>query len=85
MAVDREGDLVTVTVEDDGPGLPDHEANIITEEHEMTPVFHASGMGLWLVRWIVKRSRGDVSLVDDGSRGTTVRVELSCANGLETR
>jgi len=84
VAVERIEDVVTVTVSDDGPGLPDHEANIVTEEREMTPVFHASGLGLWLVRWVVKRSRGDVSLVDDGDDGTTIRVELSAANGLET-
>ena len=82
VSVEALTDVVTVTVNDDGPGLSDHEANIITEEREMTPVFHASGMGLWLVRWIVKRSRGDLELVDDGDAGTTRAIELSRANGV---
>jgi len=69
---------VVVAVSDDGPGLPDHEANIITRERSISPVFHASGIGLWLVRWIVTRSRGEVRLaanddsVDESeSRGHT--------------
>jgi len=84
VSVEALTDVVTVTVSDDGPGLPDHEANIVTEEREMTPVFHASGMGLWLVRWIVRRSRGDLRLDDNGDGGTTLTIELSRANGLET-
>jgi signal transduction histidine kinase len=67
---------VAVLVSDDGPGLPDHEANIITEHREISPVFHASGMGLWLVRWIVRRSHGDIAIADRGADGTTVRIEL---------
>jgi PAS domain S-box-containing protein len=85
VSVETLPDAVTVTVSDDGPGLPDHEANIVTEEREMTPVFHASGMGLWLVRWIVKRSRGELELVDDGDSGTAITIELTRANGLESR
>ena len=85
VSVESDADIVRITVSDDGPGLPDHEANIVTEEREMTPVFHASGMGLWLVRWIVKRSRGDLELVDDGEDGTTISIELSRANRLASR
>jgi len=81
VAVDADGDAVTVLVSDDGPGLPDHEANIITEHREISPVFHASGMGLWLVRWIVRRSRGDVAIVEPDADGTAVRIELPRADG----
>jgi PAS domain S-box-containing protein len=81
VSVERRTDVATVTVSDDGPGLPDHEANIVTEEREMSPTFHASGMGLWLVRWIVERSHGDLELVDDGRSGTTITIELSRVNG----
>jgi len=81
VAVDADGETVTVHVSDDGPGLPDHEANIITERREISPVFHASGMGLWLVRWIVRRSRGDIAITEGGPDGTTVRIELPRADG----
>ncbi|WP_436909881.1 PAS domain-containing protein [Halosimplex marinum] len=81
VAVDADGDAVTVTVSDDGPGLPDHEANIITEHREISPVFHASGMGLWLVRWIVRRSRGEVDIVERGPDGTTIEIALPRAEG----
>ncbi|QLH82768.1 PAS domain-containing protein [Halosimplex pelagicum] len=76
VAVDADGDTVTVLVSDDGPGLPDHEANIVTERREISPVFHASGMGLWLVRWIVRRSRGEVDIVERGPDGTTIEIAL---------
>ncbi|WP_436930470.1 PAS domain-containing protein [Halosimplex halobium] len=80
VAVDADGGAVTVLVSDDGPGLPDHEANIITEHREISPVFHASGMGLWLVRWIVRRSHGEVEVVERGPDGTTIEIALPQAD-----
>jgi signal transduction histidine kinase len=76
LSVSVRGEDVYVTVSDEGPGLPDHEANILTEEREISPVYHASGMGLWLVRWVIKRSRGEVDIVENGSTGATVEIRL---------
>jgi len=67
VTVERRDGTAVVAVSDDGPGLPEHEANIITREREVSSVFHASGIGLWLVRWIVKRSRGDIRLVSNAT------------------
>jgi signal transduction histidine kinase len=72
----EDGDPVVVRVADDGPGVPDHEANIITEDRAVSDVYHASGMGMWLVRWIVRRSEGTVEL-DDTGEGTEFTIRLA--------
>ena len=73
---DRSG-WVAVEVTDDGPGLPAHESRVLTNGEE-TPLEHGSGMGLWVVHWIVSRYGGELDFeVDDG---TTVRLSLPAAD-----
>jgi len=68
----EDGD-VAVHVSDDGPGLPEMERRVLEKGYE-TPLAHGSGVGLWLVNWVVSGFGGDVSTaVDDG---TTVTVRL---------
>lgn len=76
---------ITVTVEnvpngteiriaDDGSGLPDHERKVLETGAE-TPLIHGSGLGLWLVHWIVTSHNGTVeATVTDG--GTTMAVSV---------
>jgi PAS domain S-box-containing protein len=67
---------VAVRVQDDGPGLPEMERRVLEAGRE-TPLEHGSGLGLWLVNWIVTGLGGEVTTtVDDG---TTVTVCLSPA------
>ena len=69
---------VTVTVSDDGPGIPDEEIAVLREEEE-TSLRHGSGLGLWLVAQVVERSGGSVSFdIDDG---TSVHVTLPRTGG----
>jgi len=37
---------------------------------------HGSGLGLWLVYWVVKRSNGEITVSDHEQRGTTITVSL---------
>jgi len=65
---------VAVRVQDDGSGLPKMERQVLEAGRE-TPLEHGSGLGLWLVNWIVTGLGGEVTTtVDDG---TTVTVRLS--------
>jgi PAS domain S-box-containing protein len=64
---------VTVTVADDGPGIPDHEVSVIEQGRE-TALEHASGLGLWLVDQVIEQSGGDLSFEVDG--GTRAHVRL---------
>jgi PAS domain S-box-containing protein len=63
-------DSVTVTITDDATPIPTIEANVLTGNTHMDDVYHASGLGLWLVHWIVELANGtiDVHSNDDGNR-----------------
>lgn len=64
---------VVIAVSDNGPGIGDQEWQTIADGHE-TPLHHSSGIGLWLVNWVVNRAGG--TLAFDNDDGTTVRVRL---------
>lgn len=71
-----EEDTVSVSVKDCGPGLPDIEREILEAGRE-TPLQHGSGLGLWLVNWIVTGFGGEVTTTVDN--GTTVSIQFSPA------
>jgi PAS domain S-box-containing protein len=86
-AVKHGGDPPTVTVEvtereetvelavsDDGPGLPEQERAVLSEGVE-TPLVHGSGLGLWMVYWIVTNHDGEIDAAV-GDDGTTITVSL---------
>ncbi|PYZ02701.1 hypothetical protein C8039_04105 [Halogeometricum sp. wsp3] len=43
----EDDDRRTIRIEDDGPGLPETEREVLTTRTE-TPLTHSAGMGLWL-------------------------------------
>lgn len=67
---------VTVTVEDDGPGIPREERELLEEDREITQLRHASGLGLWLVNWVVTQSGGTLSFETEGIDGTRVHLTV---------
>lgn len=69
---------VEVHVDDDGPGLPEHERRTFRAGTE-TPLQHSSGLGLWLVQWVVRTSGGEVTIADRAPEGTTVTLRLPVA------
>ena len=67
---------VAIHVQDGGSGLPEMERHVLEVGRE-TPLRHGSGLGLWIVNWIVTGLGGEVTTtVDDG---TTVTVRLAPA------
>lgn len=64
---------VTVTIEDNGPGIDDDEIQTI-ETGEETQLEHGSGLGLWLVYWVVESSGGNIDF--ETGDGTTVTLEF---------
>ena len=80
VGVDASDARVLVHVSDNGPGLPAH-----VEETLFEPKQHADhGVGLHLVRILVDRYDGAVSLDSTGPQGTAFTVELSAATAAQT-
>lgn len=71
VAVDEE--TAVFRVADGGPGLPPQERAILRGEGE-TPIEHGTGIGLWLVYWLVTSAGGTVSVEDNDPSGTVVVV-----------
>jgi PAS domain S-box-containing protein len=71
----REG-WVDIHVEDDGPGIPDDEREVVVGDAAITQLQHGSGIGLWLTRWLVEVFDGEVVIEDDDPRGTVVTLRL---------
>lgn len=70
-----DGDHVEIRVTDDGAPIPDDEWAVVSGETEVTQLSHGSGLGLWLVRWIVE-SHGGSMRREPGTDGATVVLEL---------
>jgi PAS domain S-box-containing protein len=77
-SVTSDGEYVELTVADNGPGIPKQEREVLLEGDE-EPLKHGSGLGLWLVNWIVTRSGGYIEFDTNEPRGSRVRLELPSA------
>ena len=78
----HETNRVQVEIRDNGPGIPKGERRAITNEAE-TPLEHISGLGLWLVKWIVDGMDGSMSIAQNSPRGTIVTLSFPAADADE--
>jgi signal transduction histidine kinase len=77
-------------VRDNGPGIPEDELPFVFDRFfrggdEMTRSTDGTGLGLYLVKQIVKAHRGAVTVVSNDLNGTTFRVTLPGCHPKETR
>lgn len=70
-------DTVDLYIVDDGVGISPAETAVLDAEQE-TSLAHGSGVGLWVMKWYVENSDGQLSVSGDHS-GTTVRMTLNRA------
>jgi signal transduction histidine kinase len=49
---------------------------VVLGKHEIDPLYHGSGLGLWLVSWIIRRSNGGLRFEDNEPRGSEVVITL---------
>jgi PAS domain S-box-containing protein len=70
-------DWVEISVTDDGPGMPQMEADVL-ESGDEDPLNHGEGLGLWMVRMIVTQAGGNV-LPELTTDGTEVRLRVPSA------
>jgi signal transduction histidine kinase len=79
VTISRDGDdRAAVRIADNGPGIPDDEVAVLERGYE-TPLEHASGLGLWVVNWIVRESGGSISFDERDPRGSVVGLHFESA------
>ncbi|KPN32162.1 sensory histidine kinase AtoS [Halolamina pelagica] len=67
---------IEIGITDDGPGIEEMEQRVVTTGSE-TALEHGSGLGLWLVNWIVTQYGGSFKISSrDGGDGTAATVRL---------
>lgn len=76
VRIDQGGDHLSITVADDGPGIPDLDRQTISRNVPEEPLQHSSGMGLWLVKWITTALGGTVDITDNDPQGSIVSLTL---------
>ena len=68
-------DELEIVVEDDGPGIPDHELSAVESGRE-TALEHGSGLGLWVIEWSAGTLGATVTYAERTPRGTKVSVRI---------
>lgn len=81
VTVDRESSVL-ITIEDDGPGVPDSELATLRDGQE-SQMDHGAGLGLWLVRWIVDHYDGSLDFERLEPRGTRAVIEVPAATDVD--
>jgi PAS domain S-box-containing protein len=71
------GETHVLRVSDNGPGIPETEVDVLRRDRE-TQLEHTSGLGLWLVAWIVRDAGGEVD-IRNHEDGAEVALSLPAA------
>lgn len=66
---------ISVAVADEGPGIPSEERATLAGDAE-TPLRHGSGLGMWLVRFVVEQFGGRVTVRDRDHGGSVVTLTV---------
>ena len=83
VRTEREGDeAVTITIEDDGPGIPPEERARVFEPF-FTTKSHGTGLGLAITRKVVEGHHGRVTIEPGVPTGTRVRILLPVSPAVE--
>ena len=70
----RDEEWIDIEIEDDGPGIPEHETNVL--ERGETSLKHADRLGIWLMYWVVNRAGGEFSVESSDTGGTVLRMAV---------
>lgn len=65
-----------ITITDNGSGIPMTDKKVITGRSSLSPLEHGSGLGLWMTRWIVESSYGNISVDTESVTGTCFTITL---------
>jgi signal transduction histidine kinase len=76
VSVERLDETVRIRIADDGPRIPEAELAVLSGDCEVDPLSHSTGLGLWLVNWIVRQCNGTLSFERNGERGNVAVVTV---------
>ncbi|MFC5279114.1 PAS domain S-box protein [Halorubrum rubrum] len=76
VSVETSPETLTIEVVDDGPGLHGMNRDVLETGRAVDALYHGSGLGLWLVYWVLQQSGGSATVADVEPRGTVVTVTL---------
>lgn len=68
-------DRIELVVADNGTGIPEEERRSLAEDRE-TALQHASGLGLWFVKWGIDTLGGETAFGESDAGGSAVRLRL---------
>jgi len=74
--IDEAANAVTISVEDDGPGIPPDVRERLFEPFYTTKGSHGTGLGLALVRKVVDEHRGGIEVESEPGHGTVFRLSF---------
>lgn len=66
---------VAIEIADNGPGIHEDEREVLLRGRE-TQLDHVSGLGLWIINWIVTESGGTIAIDENDPRGSVVTINL---------
>ena len=81
VSVERLNETVQVRIADNGPRIPEAELAVLSGDCEVDSLSHSTGLGLWLVNWIVRQCNGTLSFERNGERGNVAIVTVAAARG----
>ncbi|MFA1612283.1 PAS domain S-box protein [Halobellus rubicundus] len=81
VSIRDDGAWIEVVVADDGPGIDEMEAAVVSTGNE-TALQHSAGLGLWLINWIVTRYGGSFQI--EATEGEKVRSDGEAAGTTAT-
>ena len=70
----RCADWIDIEIEDNGPGIPDQELDVLRTGE--TSLNHAGRLGLWFIYWVVSRVGGTFSVTESEPRGSLVTLSV---------
>ncbi|MWV64577.1 PAS domain S-box protein [Halorubrum sp. JWXQ-INN 858] len=77
VVVEADDESVRIRVVDDGPTIPAMDRDVLETGDAIDAVYHGSGLGVWMVYWIVQQCGGSVEVREGPSGGNDVSIVLS--------
>lgn len=78
VEIQKEDEMVSLTVTDNGPGIPRVE-RLVLERKTETQTEHSQGLGLWLVYLTVNYSKGTLTVANRDEGGAEIQFKVPSA------